>query len=290
MRYDNDNKRIYVRQSWLGSYLICPQRGRYDLTMPSLRRGSDATAIGTGVHSAIEQYLTNKIDTWDQFLDVCRTSVKEELDRPDLRRSAISADLDNMFQCVDAMASAWWDDIRQFVPLGGLVEHKFSCPVGGAFGVELWLEGTMDYVAPDGTIWDWKTSSRVYSPKEKQKQSHQATCYILAGRTLGLIPSGPEPSLFRFGVMVRQRTPKAQIVTVTRDDHQLAWLQRQMLSVVNTATVAGNAGDWAMNDQHNLCSSQWCDYWSICKGAHWSDDAMEPPRQDVGLIVQKPAP
>lgn len=286
MRYDKQTNRVYVRQSWLGSYLICPQRSRYDLTMPALRRGSDATAIGTGVHSAIEGYLRGEYNDLDSMITRAQESVQMELEKPNLRLSRISEDPEHLRLCVMAMVVAWWDDIRPHVPTGGLVEHKFQAPlITGGYDVELWLEGTMDYVAPDGTIWDWKTASRSYFAKEKQKQSHQATCYVAASRTLGLVDDGPDPTLFRFGVMVRQTTPKAQIVTVERTAEQVEWLRRQVSSVVNTATVLGVDRDWALNDQHNLCSSTWCDYWSVCKGVHWDSSSMEIPPQSVSVAV-----
>lgn len=259
------------------------------MTMPQLRQGSDATAVGTGIHSGIEGYLTGMYDDIDTFIQSCRDNVLLELERPNLRRSSLSDDMDSLLVIVDAMAVGWWDTIRPHVPLGGLVEHKFSCPIGSSpSGVELWLEGTMDYVAPDGTIWDWKTAGRSYSPKEKQKQSHQATSYVLAARKLGLVSNGGEPTLFRFGVMLKQPTPKAHIVTVSRDTSQVEWLERQITSIVNTASTLGTNVEWPMNDQHNLCSSQWCDYWTMCKGAHWNDDAMEAPHQGVPVVL-KPA-
>ena len=285
MRYDQTDKRLYVRQSWLGTYLICPQRSRYDLTMPELRRGSDATAVGTGVHHAIEQYLLGNAETLEDMVFSARQAVALELDDDSLRRTDISYDLDKMYTSVDAMVTAWYTDIRPHVPRGGLVEHKFQAPLlePTSGDVPLWLEGTIDYVSPDGTIWDWKTASRSYSAKEKQKQSHQATCYVAACRQLGLVDDSNEPTIFRFGVMLRQPTPKAQIVTVARDRHHVEWLRRQIASVATTALNAPLSSDWAMNDQHNLCSSKWCDYWTICKGAHWSDGSMEPPEQSVEL-------
>lgn len=291
MRYDKSTNRIYVRQSWIGSYLICPQRGRYDMTMPQLRQGSDATAIGTGIHSAIEDYLNGKLDdSIDTFIASCRTNVLLELEKPNLRKSSISNDMDSLLVIVESMAVGWWDTIRPHVPLGGVTEYKFSCPIGSSTsGTELWLEGTMDYLAPDGTIWDWKTAGRSYSAKEKQKQSHQATSYVLAARKLGLVDTS-EPTLFRFGVMLKQHTPKAHIVTVSRDAGQVAWLERQITSIVNTASTLGTGVEWPMNDQHNLCSSMWCDYWTMCKGAHWDDSTMEPPSQAVPVtLVTKPS-
>lgn len=287
MRYDSEEKKLYVRQSWLGTYLICPQRSRYDMTMPKLRRGSDATAIGTGVHHAIEQYLLRNVDTLEDMVLSAREAVSLELADESLRRTDISADEAHMFSCVDAMVTSWYQDIRPLVPLGGLVEHKFKAQLleGTADTVPLWLEGTMDYVAPDGSIWDWKTASRSYSAKEKQKQSHQATCYVVASRELGLVPDTDEPTAFRFGVMLRQPTPKSQVITVHRDKGHVEWLKRQIASVATTALNLPLSVDWAMNDQHNLCSSKWCDYWSVCKGAHWSDGSMEPPTQIVPLAT-----
>lgn len=285
MRHDKETSRVYVRQSWLGSYLICPQRARYDLTMPGLRRGSDATAIGTAVHSAIEGYLLGEYNDLDSMISKAHECVEFELSQPNIRLSKISADPEQLRLSTVAMVVGWWDTVRPSVALGGLVEHKFKAPLIVGGDTELWLEGTMDYVAPDGTIWDWKTAGKSYSAKEKQKQSHQATCYVAAARTLGLVDNGDAPTLFRFGVMVRQTTPKAQIVTVERTPAHVDWLKRQVASVCTTATAMGVEREWAINDQHNLCSPMWCDYWTMCKGAHWSSEDMEPPSQDVPVIV-----
>lgn len=284
MRFDPEEQRIYVRQSWVGDALICPQRSRYALAMPTMRRGSDATAIGTGVHAGIEKYLTGEITDLDGFQEYTQLVVASELDK-DIKKTGLTDDPENLRACVDSMAQGWWDSIRPSVVLGGMVEHKFQAPlnVHATNGYGVWLEGTIDYVAPDGVLWDWKTSSRTYYAREKQSQSHQATCYITACRTLGLIPDTDTPSLFRFGVMVRQPTPKAQIVTVSRGHDQVSWFRRQVLSVVNTAVTAWGQPDWPMNDQHSLCSSKWCDYWSVCKGAHWRDSDLDLPSQTVDM-------
>jgi hypothetical protein len=254
------------------------------MTMPALRRGSDATAIGTGIHSAIEGYLAGEYDGLDAMIARAEECVALELADPNLRLSKISADPEQLKWCVTAMVVAWWDSIRPTVALGGLIEHKFSAPLVTGGETELWLEGTMDYVAPDGTIWDWKTATRPYSAKEKQKHSHQATCYVAASRALGLVDNGDAPTPFRFGVMVRQTTPKAQIVTVERTPNHMEWLKRQVSSVITSATVIGMDREWAINDQHNLCSPMWCDYWTVCKGVHWNSDDMEPPSQTVNFI------
>lgn len=282
MRFDPTLERIYVRQSWLGDALICPQRSKYAISMPTMRRGSDATAIGTAVHAGIEQYLTGELGDLDAFQETVHLTVASELEK-DIKLTGLTDDPEHLRACLDSMTQGWWDNIRPLVPMGGMVEHKFMAPldVHASNGYGIWLEGTIDYVGPDGSLWDWKTSSRTYYGKEKQKQSHQATAYITACRTLGLIPNDDTPSVFRFGVMVRQPTPKTQVITVSRGKDQVHWFRRQVTSVVNTAVQSWGMPDWPMNDQHNLCSSKWCDYWSVCKGAHWSESDMELPSQNV---------
>lgn len=286
MRFDPENKRVLVRQSWLGDYILCPQRARYGLALPSMRRGSDATAIGTGVHAGIESVLNGTAGTYEEFHEVVVSSVAVEMDK-DIKRTEISADPEKMNTCVSAMATAWWDEIRPLVPMGGMTEYKFQSPTGmfAKDGTEIWFEGTIDYVAPDGSLWDWKTASRAYYAKEKHKQSHQASVYVDACRTLGLVPDGDAPTPFRFGVMVRQVTPKAQIVTVERGREQIEWIRRQTRSCVDSAMGAWGTTDWAMNDTSALCSSKWCDYWSLCKGAHWTDSALDLPNQTVTPVT-----
>jgi hypothetical protein len=286
MRFDAENNRILVRQSWIGDALMCPQRAKYALTYQSLRTGSDATAIGTGVHATIEQYLRGDVAEPESFVRNTKAFVEKELSKG-VKRTAISRDEDKMWRCVESMATAWWDDIRPVVPLGGKAEYNFKSPLGltASNGMEIWLEGTIDYVAPDGVLWDWKTASRTYSLREKHTQSHQATCYVTACRQLGLVPDTDEPTLFRFGVMVRQESPKAQIVTVARDRDQVGFLKRQIKSVVDGAVAVWGNEDWMMNDQHFLCSETWCDYWTMCKGAHWTADACESPDQTVTPVT-----
>jgi len=272
MRFDPTTNRVYIRQSFLGDYLLCPQRAKYGITKPQMKRGSDATAIGTAVHAGIEAVLCGDITDEDTFCDLVTSHVLVELDK-DIKHTGITDDMPKLWECVEAMSVAWWTKIRPHVPLGGLVEHSFTSPTGmlTANGMEIWFEGTIDYVAPDGILWDWKTSTRPYFGKEKQKIAHQPTVYIDAMRTNGVIPNGVEPTLFRFGVMVRQETPKAQIITMSRGQDQVAWIRRQTKSCADTAIASWGAQDWVMNDTSALCSAKWCDFWSICKGAHWTE-------------------
>lgn len=268
MRVDPNKGAIYVRQSWIGDYMICPERARLGATLRSFRTGSDATAIGTGVHAAIEWALNahSELEAIDPeaMSEYAQQQVAMELEKP-VKRTKISDNPDTIAPSVSAMVNSWIDTIAPSVEWGGSTELGFRFPSGMCAnnGYEIWYEGTIDYITPNGVIWDWKTASRPYNGREKQEKAHQPTVYsMFACRT-----HGTDSALFRYGVMVRQQTPKAQVIEIERNQGHFNWLNRQVQAIVNNCLVVGDTASWPMNDQGALCSSTWCDFWSVCKGA-----------------------
>jgi hypothetical protein len=272
MRFDQETKRVYVRQSWLGDLVICPERARFKLDKPEMSSGSDATIMGTALHYGIEQVLAGLCTTadmaevalahWEQLkLEPHKiTNLKPEESIPQIR----------------GMSQAFIDGILPEVELGGDIEWKFKFPLGLTVGEwEVWCEGTMDYVSPSGVVWDWKTSSRPYYAKEKQAQSVQATVYSAA---LVSIKQVPYPVDFRFGVMVRQEKPRHQIVYMNRTASHEEWLRHNVKPAIQLALHIGVQNQtWLLNDTTALCSPQWCDYWNLCKGAHLTETQLSLP-------------
>ncbi len=262
---------IYVRQSWLGDAMMCLERSRLAITQPEWNIGSDATMLGTGVHSGIETYInsggTASLIDMQSTMRVTINSSEEKFKWNSMQT------YDEIFNMGDKLLDAWWRDIRPHVTLGGLVEHKFTVPVG-TIEVDnkmyvINYSGTMDYVAPDGVIWDWKTAQRKYSLAEKQKQSIQASLYASASVKLGLVPQFPVT--FNFGVMTKTSKPEGQILGVQRTAQHSTWLETQTRNLVASALRMGQDNTWPQVDQHFLCSEKWCPWWSICKGSHISD-------------------
>jgi len=262
---------VYVRQSWLGDALMCMERARLAIVSPEWSVGSDATMLGTGVHAGIEHYIKeNGNASLDDMQAVMRLNINTSEEK--FKWNNLQS-YDAMFKVGDGLLKAWWDDIRKHVELGGLVEQKFTVPVG-TFNVDgstmiLHYSGTMDYVEPSGRIWDWKTAGRKYSQSEKQKQSVQASVYATAAVKLGLTASFPVS--FMFGVMTKTSKPEGQIVEVVRTAAHSSWLEVQARNIVSAALRMGRTNVWPQVDQHNLCSEKWCPWWSICKGSHISD-------------------
>ena len=261
MKIDQENQIIYVRQSWLGDMAICPERARLGQVKPEFRTGSDATIIGTAVHAGIEQVLKGETS---EFVDMLEFVNNEYETLQNTNYTITNIEQDKIPSYLEAMSLAFYNDILPHVKLGGTPEMFFRVPLGiKVEGYDIHLEGTMDYVDPDGDIWDWKTAKRIYNQKEKQKSAIQPTVYATAVRNLGL----SENPTFSYGVMVRQETPKAQILSVTRGTEHAKWLQHYVKGAVTTALKSGYQNEWIMNDSSALCSSQWCSYWSVCKGA-----------------------
>jgi hypothetical protein len=261
---------IYIRQSWLGDALMCMERGRLAMKEPTWSIGSDATMLGTGVHTAIELFINNNgAVSLDDMKDEMRVDINSSEEK--FKWTSMET-YEDIFKMGDKLIKAWWDDIRKHVPLGGVVEQKFTVPIG-MLDVDdkkyfLHYSGTMDYVAPDGIIWDWKTAARKYSQLEKQKQSIQASVYANAAVKLGLSPGFPVS--FNFGVMTKAAKSEGQIITVYRTEAHSKWIETQTRNLVASALRMGQENSWPQVDQHNLCSERWCSWWSICKGAHLS--------------------
>lgn len=279
MRFDYTRGIVYVRQSWLNDLIICPERARFKLAKPEMSGASDATIMGTALHYGIEQVLGGANPT--DMADIALQHWTELKEQP---YKQTNLDPEKGEQHIISMAKAFTDDIMPEVQFGGDVEYKFSFPLGmtvGDWGV--WCEGTMDYVQPNGVIWDWKTASRSYYAKEKQSQSVQATVYAAA--LVQQLKTG-YPVDFRYGVMVRQDKPKSQIVYLERTAEHQRWLMHTVKPAILMALRIGvMEGPWIMNDTSALCSDKWCPYWSLCKGNFLSEQALRLPLQAPSIEI-----
>ena len=278
----DDETIVWVRQSWLNDAMLCPERARLGVLKPEWRSGSDATVLGTAVHTAIEQVLRGAcvIDSIDAaFVDGLEQAMVKE---PNFKFQSMTsvADMEN-FGLV--MCQSFARDIYPSVQLGGEVEKTFATHLVTVETpmhpkpVRIMLSGTMDYLQPDGTVWDWKTAARKYSQSEKQKQSIQASVYCYAVVNNGW--ASGYPVRFNYGVMTRVTNSVGQIVPVVRTESHARWLQSQVTSVVLSGLAVGLENQWFANDQNNLCSSKWCNFWSICKGSSVSESDNTMPEE-----------
>lgn len=267
----HEEQRVYVRQSWLGDMMICMERGRLADIKPEFKTGSDATIMGTSVHYGIEQVLSGKATT-DDIADVSVYKLGQLMSEGGWKHVNIKPD--DMIPLTAVMSDAWVKDLLPYVVEGGRIEQNFAVPTGRSVQIdvdkvyELWFSGTIDYVDPMGTLWDWKTAARKYSQSEKQKQSIQASVYAFAAVALGYTDWDVQ---FNFGVMTRSHKSQGQLVPVIRTKAHGDWVVEQATNMVTSALRIGHGTPWPQNDQHFLCNKDWCPWWSVCKGARVSD-------------------
>lgn len=258
---------IGVRQSWVNDALMCLERGRLGYMKPEFRRGSDATVLGTAMHTAIEQVLLGKCDPAD-IGDAAIFGLQQSMNGPE-NWTYTSIDPNDMRPLAIAMSQAWVRDVMPSVELGGKVEHKFMVPLGfidvDGQQVGIQLEGTMDYVSPSGTIWDWKSAKRKYNQRDLQKSNIQSQVYALAACKSGLVTDWPVR--FTFGVMIRKQSSEGQMVSVIRTHRNGVWIEQQIKNLVASAIRMGDNNPWPQIDQGFLCNEVWCPWWSVCKGS-----------------------
>jgi len=280
MRIDPETDAIYIRQSSLKDFLLCPERLRLTTLNPEMKSYNDSAAMGTACHTGIEMVLNRQIMPGDiaeasvAAFAALRAKEYEEHGK-DIRVTNTNPAQWNTH--IASMSNAWVNDIMPSVPLGGQTEFKFAVKVGevervqpaenGSTHHDLYFEGTADYVC-EGEAWDWKTSGRKYSFNEKQTQDIQSSVYATALVGLGLAEF---PMNFSFGVMIRNASSTGQILTVTRDQGSSDFVVAQavaMAGTILTMETFAPAKQWQINDQHFLCSERWCPVYSLCKGRH----------------------
>ena len=274
MRIEPDGTIInaYVRQSWINDALMCNERGRQGILRPEWSLPNDATILGTAVHAGIAAVLIGSGDS--------RSVAKEELERllqEPFRR--VKYENHELFEYADSLCLNWEKEIAPKLGDVLFVEKEFEFlldqyedPLIGKT-VNVWGKGTIDCVT-DTALWDWKTSARKYSAKEKQSQAVQPTMYCAASASIGW---HEYPMTFNYGVMVRGG--RAQVVRIHRNESHTDWLREQVRPLVRTACSLGTDHSWIKNDTHYLCSETWCPWWSICKGSKLSPEDITPKEQ-----------
>ena len=269
MLVDEDGS-VWFRQSWLDTAQRCGERGRLALVKPEWNeRINDAALIGTATHSAIQRCLLEdctpeQIGEWAyrDALELCETNEVHWVNFTLPGQLAAHAQ-----RC----AEAWARELRPSLLLGGPIEIEFKVPLFEYRGRQVGITGMVDYIQPDGVLVDWKTASRKYEQRVKQRTAIQPTVYATAAVHGGFDGQFTYPVMFRFAVMVRGNDrATTQIVDVQRVHAHEMWLCDMLKSYMDLAEALGVYRAWPRDDDHYLCNETWCPWWSMCKGARMS--------------------
>jgi hypothetical protein len=266
----NDDGSIdaYVRQSWINDAMMCNERGRQGIVRSEWSMPNDATILGTAVHAGIAAILEGKGDGIKHGLE----ELNKLFEEPFIR---VKYSNEEMYDHVHELVKEWEKNIAP--SLGNVVgiEKSFSFLLDEMTVDDKTIRvhgiGTVDCVT-DTDLWDWKTSGKKYSVRDKQSQAVQPTMYATAAVELGWLSSWPVS--FKYGVLVRSGA--AQIVEVHRNESHADWLRDIVRPFVRSAMLLGTEETWPKNDTHYLCSSTWCSWWSVCKGSKLSPSDIQP--------------
>ena len=249
-------------QSWLNTYMNCPEQARLDTHAGH----TDATAIGTALHWAAEGVLRHGwglAEARRQAVLMFTDLVNEDAGVRFVQVKTPDTAIAYLSSCVDA----WWHDVYPCLGAPVAIEHEFSVWLDDYDGIEVRLGGTIDYVDDNGIIWDWKTAGDAdkYGRKawEHKRWSIQPTVYTYAWHHL---TDEYAPFVFAACLKGPQRKP-AQFVTVERAEGHWEWLRKQIRTIIDQAHASPD-GPWPLRDQHVLCSPKWCPVWDQCKGKH----------------------
>ena len=255
---------IDIHQSWLKTYLMCPERARR-----TMQEGddweTDAANIGTACHAGIEHVIEYKRDE-DYQLSV-EDAIAASLRAWDEIEPGITHWIQNTPQgarnLVAMCTAGWYHDIlpRLIIDQSSRVEQRFRVLLSEGFTERIYLAGTLDYIDSRG-IWDWKTANRDYKQWEYQRWGVQPTAYAH-----GAVKSGwlTYPVRFNFAVMKKLKTKfGAEVVATQRHGTEVNWLRE----MVHRALRSSGSEAWDMRDEGWWCSAKWCPFWDTCKGKH----------------------
>lgn len=253
-----DDEGVYTfSQSWLNTFMNCPEQARRDLVGELPRQETDATAIGTAMHSGIEAVLRGGSVADGE------AAAKEELGRlvdlPHFRMvqaKTIPTMVKTMMRCY----SIWVDNCLPGLGHPLYVEETFT--VDGLAQGRARLKGTMDFVDDRHEIWDWKTSGRPYETWEKERWAIQPTAYALGLQQL--LGQRLDPVHFNYAVCIKGGKQQYQLLSVQRTQKHMLWLEEQITSIIKL--IEADLPVWPLRDQHALCSPKWCPVYSDCKG------------------------
>ena len=267
-----EDDKIILRQSWLGSLAMCPERARQDMLGISQSTESTSTMIGSAVHHGIEMCLQSYINTGQHTSrdDMIAESLNYWYNNSD---EIVRWNHKNEEECVEIIelnSAVWWDEVR----LGlnpKAVEYKFDIPLVVDHKPEIWLRGSIDLLQHHpAPIVDWKNPGRKpHDDWEKRRWSVQAAAYTFA--VASMADGGiNEPMEFEFVHLVKGKVHKNLVECGPAEWASLVALARSAGTLITADLPV-----WPLQMSGWHCSPKWCGAWSTCRGRFAGPDPFK---------------
>mgnify|MGYP003114268624 FL=1 len=267
-----EDDRIILRQSWLGSLAMCPERARQDMLGISKSTESTSTMVGSAVHHGIEMCLQSFIDTGEHTSR--DQTIADSLSYwNDNGHEIVRWNHKNEEECLEIIelnSAVWWDEVRSDL-FPRSVEHKFEIPLVVDHKPEIWLHGTIDLLQHHpAPIVDWKNPGRKpHDDWEKKRWSVQAAAYTFA--VASMIDGGiNEPMQFEFVHLVKGKVYKNLVECGPADWASLVALARSAGTLITADLPV-----WPLQMSGWHCSPKWCGAWSTCRGRFAGPDPFK---------------
>lgn len=278
--YAPDGRRLHrFRQSSLKDIDLCMERARRQMggLMPeSTKAGNDATELGTAVHAAIEMSLDLMMDGQGPLSLGAMNAVAQEVffEASEVegfewvKAKSYNTVYDRMGRC---LSSFYHDVLPTLHPAatelawGPLVVYEDAERI-------IELTGCIDYIDAVTGPADWKTTGRSWEKWEHERWDIQPTVYTWALTQMSSEWVYDVPIPFTFHVF--NTDGGYDKIVVYRHAGDWAWLKERVLVVAKM--IEAELPQWALNDNHALCSPTWCPAWSDCKGKHYQDSWPKP--------------
>lgn len=285
----DDGRYIHTfRQSWLNTYMDCPERARREAYGLTVRTENDAACVGTAFHAAVEtavndlghnglrygpEYMVMEFDyQWDLLqteLEAAGTPI-QWVKRNERQARRYGHRMAERFATYTLPILDPW---ATEVSFGPIVIHQDEQRI-------IQITGSADYIDKQLGIIDWKSAGREYVAWEKRRWAIQPTFYVLGMNHRwhqgmvspydGSLYDGPHDT-FTYAVYPdRLNPPEPQMLALQRPAKWNHWLVDQLQPIAEQleATEAKFLTVWPKRDQHALCSAKWCPAWEDCKGKH----------------------
>lgn len=254
----------HLSYSSISTYLSCPAywRRRYLDKMPTAT--SIALVFGSAWHNTVEDYLTRRVmgndaldlaAIWDEHWKLqleSYSNIDWGLDTPEQHYN------EGLRLLLDKETLKALDEIRPKVLETGMpvIEKRIEVILPGV-GVP--IIGYIDVITDDGVPGDFKTSSKSWTA-DRALDEMQPVFYLAALNQLGEL----EDYRFRHYVIVKNKTPKFQVIETVRRAGELFFLMQMVRSVWNGIQAEAffeNPTTWK-------CNPRYCEYWNDCRGRY----------------------
>ena len=258
-----EDGRLFLQpsQSWVNTFLNCPELARREMLGETPRTETDATAIGTSVHAAFEAVLNG------MSVEDGESVALEELERLMALDNFEWVQIKTQETAIKTVSRVFWswaNNVLPELPPVIATEKPFDVLLHEDERMMIRLAGTMDalFEGRDGPeIKDWKTAGRPWDEHETRWKI-QPTIYTYAiAQEYGM----DREYEFDFVVLLKPRD-EVQFITTKRDKRHWGFLTDQLIGIGNL--IAADLPVWPLRDQHHLCSGKWCPVYNDCRGSH----------------------